>query len=205
MKLRIYIILSVVIVVLIGTVGLQYKSLRSWRERHSQVLQIAKKDSLTSVIYKNQWGHEVAKSEILTLNLNDARKLATTSHLSFLTEIEGVKKNLKNLEQAVQVQAKLSVFTSLPLKDTLVVFHKDSVAAKAWSYRDKYNTLQGLVLRDSTVIMGTATVPLYGAVYWQRKKIMGLRIGAKKYFNEFTTPNHLVKITGSELIQIKKR
>ena len=178
------------------------KDLRAERD---QVITFARRDSAAAQDYLNKFSHQVRRTEETELTLRNARQLAGTERLAFLRELQGVKSNLKNLEAAVSLQTRTAATVQAPSADTIVVVKGDTIHTHKFGYVDEFNSIRGLLIGDTTLVHVTINTPIYGAVYWQRSRILGLRIGRKNYFAEFTTPNSWVRITGAESIKIQRR
>lgn len=197
---------------LVALVNWQRNQIKSLKSRTANLVKVAERDSLSAEFYKNEYGREVARNEVINLTHADALKLLDTRHLNYLKEIEGLKRNLRNLEAAVQVKTELKFDTKLPLLDSLVTLTNGLISdmpnttiLKTWEYSDKYNHFSGIIFPDSISLKGKADIELFGAVHWQRKKVIGLRIGKKQYFNDFYTPNELAEIKGTEFIKVVKK
>lgn len=222
-KARLYVVLAAILIILLSIIHYQRGQIQSWKGRHSDVLEIAKRDSVSATFYKNKYGIEVATNKQLTLTARDAVKLAETQNLQFLKQIEGLKRNYANLEHTIQVQAKLMFETTLPLNtitlpsrafdtEDNIIFNPDTsilinspAIERTFQYKDQYNFIQGRIVNDSVSIKGSSEVPIKGAIYWNRKKFLGIGIGKKVYESAFFTPNPFAKITGTETIKIIKR
>ena len=175
------------------------------RTERDQVITFARRDSAAAQDYLNKYSHQVRRTEETELTLRNALQLAGTERLAFLRELQGVKSNLKNLEAAVSLQTRTAATVQAPSADTIVVVKGDTIHTHKFGYVDEFNSIRGLLIGDTTLVHVTINTPIYGAVYWQRARILGLRIGRKNYFSEFTTPNTWVRITGAESIKIQKR
>lgn len=175
------------------------------RTERDQVITFARRDSAAAQDYINKYSHQVRRTEETELTLRNARQLAGTERLSFLRELQGVKSNLKNLEAAVSLQTRTAATVQAASADTIVVVKGDTIHTHKFGYVDEFNSIRGLLIGDTTLVNVTINTPIYGAVYWERSRILGLRIGRKNYFSEFTTPNTWVRITGAESIKIQKR
>lgn len=220
-KARLYVVLAAILIILLSIIHYQRGQIQSWKGRHSDVLEIAKRDSASATFYKNKYGIEVATNKQLTLTARDAIKLAETQNLKFLKQIEDLRRNYSNLERTIQIQGKLMFETTLPIvtePNTLIlpgtlVDYDTSIFLKTkpytpthrFSYADKFNTLEGVIKNDSVSIKGSSLVPMYGAIYWNRKKFLGIGIGKKVYQNAFFTTNPWAKITGTEVIKIQRK
>jgi hypothetical protein len=204
--LRIIAILVALLLIAGAIVVDQHKMLiRVNSERH-QAISFAKRDSANAMNYKNKFDHQVQRNEITDLSLRNAQDLRNTDRLAFIQELQGVKQNMKNLESAVRIQARATADLRMQLHDTTIYLNGDTLHVHKFGYADKYNSIRGLLEGDTTILANAMiSVPLEGAVYWERTKLLGLRIGRKKFYSEFTTPNKWVKIDNSEYIKIQKR
>lgn len=119
-------------------------------------------------------------------------------------EFGGLKKNLKNLETAInanisitsRVDGKLndSTFTKINGKDTVLV------VGKSFKVNDDFRKLDIAIIGRDISVHEEMTVPLSIVNYWERKRILGLRIGKKLYVTEATSRNPHVKIDKLESI-----
>jgi hypothetical protein len=170
--------------------------------------------------YRNLFGNEVSKNNLLRMDVKTVQDLRKTSELKWLEKFEGLKKNASNLESASRIDAVAEfdltgwVDSTLFLRDPTVSITegatnvtKYDVYIPVFSYSDKYNSITGSIkgTLDSVKIKGIIVAPIKGAVYWQRRKVLWMRIGKKNYFSEFLCENDWVHITNHEEIQVRKR
>lgn len=197
----------VLLVIAAGIITFQRKTITRLATERAQAIKFATLDSARAVEYQNQYGHQVKRTEEVELSLRNARDLSNTERLAFLKELEGVKSNLRNLESAVRLQSMVTADLKLHLRDTTIILTPgDTIHAHKFQYLDQYNSLRGITEGDTTMLVkARISVPLDGAMFWERNKILGLRIGRKKWYAEFTSPNPWVKIDASEYIKIEKR
>ena len=204
--MKVYVIGITTIVSLMALLSVQSCRLEKAQEQIgnlSEGLEVAAKLGATKSdsvqLYVNRFGEEVAKNEASILELSTLRKMREADRLKFLKQFEGLKKNLRNLENASSVELFLledsvpSIVSSLPCKDSIKVF--------VYSLVDEFNTIQATVIDTPKV---EVRVPLYSSVYWQRKKILGLPIGKKTWKVESYTPNKLVRISRQQFFIIGK-
>ncbi len=161
--------------------------------RDQQVRYYMSKDSLL-----------ISKVNSVELDNKNLKELAATKELEYLKQFEGLKKNLKNLETAVnanisitsKVDGKLndSTFTKINGKDTVLV------TGKSFKVNDEFRKLDIAIIGRDISVHEEMTVPLSIVNYWERKRILGLRIGKKLYVTEATSRNPHVKIDKLESI-----
>ncbi len=186
--------------------GLMTKLNTALSER-DQATDYATQSSKQISYYKNKADEEVAKKDAVTLDYKLLQTLSKNNELQWLKQFEGLKSNLKNLEQATQVNTATIASFSTVGKDTTVQI--DSVYHPAFTFENKSQ----YILETGTVIPELkrvdshieVEVPIDLVVYWQRKKFLLLRIGKKEYKTEATSPNKATKITGLDQILIKRR
>lgn len=198
--------LLVVLVFATAIIVHQERTIDRLANERRQAIAFAQRDSAAATNYKNQLGHQVQRTELTELSLRNAQDLINTDRLSFIRQLEGVKQNLKNLEAAVKVQASATADLRLNLGDTTIIINGDTTMVRKFGYVDEYNQVHGFLEGDTTALISARiSVPIDGAMFWERSRFLGLRIGRKKWFGEFTTPNPWVKIDNSEFIKIQKR
>lgn len=202
MNLKLLSFLGVVILLLTGALIITVSSLRTQRAEKKQAIDFANNLNRDLVFYKNDHGHQVARSQALELSLRNAQSLAESERLSFVREFQGMKKSLRNLEHAIRITGQVSSDHSLALEDSIVHFDQDSTFNfQRFNYADSLNSISGVVFPDTVMLKIRATVPLRAAVFWTRKWFLG----KKRYHFDVTSTNPYVTITEAEAIQIKKR
>lgn len=149
--------------------------------------------------YINRDSLLVSKVNATELDNKNLKELASTKELEYLKQFEGLKKNLKNLENAVnanisitsKVDGKLSdsTFTKIEGKDTI------TIVGKSFKLSDEFRKLDIAIVGSDITVHEDMLVPLSLVTYWERKRILGLKIGKKLYVTEATSPNPHVKIT----------
>jgi hypothetical protein len=181
-----------------------------WREAEARADSLgsyakSKDDSVS--YYQNKLGQEVAVKQAVELDYKALQTLSNDRHLEYLKQFEGLKSNLKNLTVATNVTAQAVANFQGKLTDTTVTI--DSVSHKAWTFlnEDTYTREEGTVIPDLSKVITKISmeVPIQGALFWQRKKILFLRIGKKQWRSEFTSPNPHVRLTKTEQLLIQKR
>lgn len=201
-----YLKYGIIAIILLAAFVLMPMFYNKWRQAEDKTNQVA--DYATTrdqeiTYYKNELKREVAKGNALIMDRNAFLELK--SDFQYLTEeFKGVKKNLKNVEQVTRVTANILDTLNIPLRDSSVVINNNTYASRVFDYDDGYNAVSGIIIGDSASISLDIDVPLDILVTWERKRILGLKIGRKKYLVQGTSKNESVKITSLENIVIRK-
>ncbi|MBS1489692.1 MAG: hypothetical protein JSS93_04130 [Bacteroidetes bacterium] len=206
MELKIIAVAIIIISVLGGLVVMEEKKIAQLHKEREQALAFANAETSNTTFYKNKLGRETAKTELLDLTLRNTRELRDNERLVYLGQFAGINQRLNNLDEMSQIHLRFFRNFKLPLRDT-VMLNIDStlLPAKVFSYKDSLNIVQGTIQGKEIQPHIEIKVPLQGVVYWQRKKILGLRIGRKKWYSDITSVNPFVKITSQELIRVNKK
>lgn len=186
---------------------LMYRQWRAAMEANRNLVTYATQKDAFLTYYVNEYNKEVAKKDAVVLEYSTFKKLAEDNHLEYLKNFEGLKRNLKNLEVATNINSETIANLKGGMTDTTYVV--DSTAHRAFSFNisDEWMEVKGVAIPDLKEIRPSVrvNVPIQGVMYWERKKILGLRLGRKKYSTEFTSPNPYTKITNTEQIIVKRR
>jgi hypothetical protein len=206
METKIILVSVLLIAILSGVVVMQEKKISQLHTERSQALAFANVEKSNTIFYKNKFGRETAKTQILDLSLRNVRELRNSDRLKFIEQFEGINNRLNNLVEVSQSNARFVREFKLPLRDTFLL-NVDStlLPAKVFSYKDSLNNISGTIIGKEIKPHVEITVPLQGAMYWQRKKVLGLRIGRKKWFSDLTSTNPFVKIRSQEIIRISRK
>jgi|GEM_PF-5034020 hypothetical protein len=206
MEMKIILVSVLLIAVLAGLVVIQEKKIRQLHTERQQALAFANAEKSTTSFYINKLGRETTKSQILDLSLSNARQLQNNDRLKFIAQFDGINKRLNNLDEVSQAHLQIIKDWKLPLRDT-VLLSVDStlLPTKVFAYKDSLNSIRGTITGKVIQPRIEITVPLQGVMYWQRNKILGLRIGRKKWFSDITSTNPFVKIKSQETIRINRR
>lgn len=214
-NLKMYAILGGTIVLLGLALGFMWDKLQQVKTERNQAIEFnnAREDSL--VYYRNGMGQEIARNAVLDLTLRNIQRLRSDERVSWISKFDGVNKRLNNLESATRTVAQaIGIFTipvaSVP-EDTLdwATWLNDSTWAgpqhiRTFDNHNEWIRVRGTIT-DSVVVRVDAYVPIENVVFWQRKKVVGLRIGRKHWFSETSSSNPYVKITESTVIRVGKR
>ncbi|MEH0156418.1 DUF6549 family protein [Limibacter armeniacum] len=133
--------------------------------------------------YKNKLDYQVSLAETLELDYKTLKNAKENQRLQFLHKFNDLKKKLRRMESAAELDAQLDQFFAAPITDTVKILLMDTVfmpvQKKIALYHDDY-TRFAAIINDSTgmVEVGyTAQVPIDLVIYWDRKWFLG-----KKHF-----------------------
>lgn len=205
MKLTLTGYLIIIVLLLGGVVTWQQRSLSVLRKEHKETIRFAKAEELKATVYENKLGRETAKVQVLELSNRNLRLLRESDRIEFVKQFEGVKKNLRNIEQVLQAEVAFNRDWMLLNRDTVIMINDGTRRAITFTHRDEFNTITGITYGDTTRLQMNITVPLQGAVIWKRKKILGIGLGRKQYEAHLTSLNPNVTITGLELIRVSRK
>jgi hypothetical protein len=164
-------------------------------------IQFATGEKNKTEVYINKFNNSVARTKAAEVSLSNVNALRKTDRLEHLKEVEGLKKNLKNLESTATVTAEIKG-DKIPFQ-TVYLPCKDSIKAFHYLLTDKWNNIDAMVLDTPKFDI---KVPIQSTVYWKRKtKVLWFRVGKKEWIIESTSPNTLVQITSQDLIKVSKR
>lgn len=186
----------------------RYKVLYENKTATAETLQrIMESRSSTLNYYRGKHDNQVATNQALALELSALKELLQEDRFHFIEEVEGLRKNLKNLEQVITINANVNSKFTTPLIDS-------TASISVFRYETPFLKSRGIVT-DSTLVMDEllVVVPIHGVILWQRKhlKLFGQRRswlprwGRKEYKNHFYSTNPDVNLTGIENIKILKR
>lgn len=206
METKIILVALLLIFILSAVVITQEKKIARLHTERDQAIAFATTEKSRTTFYINRLGRETAKTQLLQLSLHNAKELVSSPRLNFIKQFEGVNPRMNNLDEVSQAQVLVSKKFDLPLRD-FTVHSPDSTRTpvKTFAYKDSLNSISGTIWGERIHPIIEITVPLQGVIYWQRKKILGLRIGRKRWFSEITSTNPLVKIKSQEVIRVGKR
>jgi hypothetical protein len=179
-----------------------------WREaidREKAVIEYAKSKDKEIEYYRNSLDEQVAKTDAVLLETKSLRKLAEDNHLAWLHEFDCIKKNLRNVEVATKLQTETIAYLAGSLNDTTIVIDGAPTPAFTFDNSNEWISETGTVIpslkRVETIVK--ATVPVEVVTNWERKSILGLRIGRKQYKVQVKSKNPFTTITGADQILIR--
>jgi hypothetical protein len=208
MKLNIITTLVTIIIVLCISVSVQTCRVNKVIEEKdiaeasaATAIQFANKSESLTETYSNAYNNQIARTKSIEISLANVQALRNTERLKYLKQFEGLKKDLKNLQEGITVIANINE-DSIPVKIVMVPC-KDSIKVFQYQLVDEWNSISAMVLDTPKFDI---KVPIHSVVYWQRKnKILWFRMGKKQWFIESMSPNHLIQITKQELIRVSKK
>lgn len=173
----------------------------------ASVTTLADKNARAAKTYINLHGREVSKNKVLSLSLTNTRKLREIEELQHLNQINGVKKDLRNVQQVITTQAAVIQSLRLTNTDTVIITKTDTVRAARFKYQDKWNLVKGYTTSDSTIIDSLQSIVLLqgGIIAGKRtKKLLFFRVGPRQLESHITCPNPWVKIQDHLIIKVEK-
>ena len=220
-NLKMYAILGGTIVLLGLALGFMWDTLQRVKTERDQAVEFnnATQDSLR--YFKNGWGRETARSAVLDLTLRNAQRLQSDERLAWVRQFESVNKRMNNLESATRTVAQAVGSFTMPLKDTSLILSgwlNDSTwlalgdtadraptPARVFDNTNEWIRVRGIITDDTVTVRVNTKVPIESVVVFERKKVLGLKIGRKQWFQETASPNPYVRITESTVIRVSKR
>ena len=176
------------------------------RADKNEVIKAYSQSSKEAKEYQNKYGQIVNRVEAVTLENKSLKKMIAEGYMPQLKGLEGVKKNVKNLESVVQSQTK--IIDSLKVKsqriDTVYVNAKgDTVRWQRFKarYEDKFSVIEvdemlpGEALFEYSVGTGKQTI----ALFWKKKWFFGKR----KYYGEAVCENPKAKVDSLVIVRGK--
>lgn len=209
--MKIQIGLVILLVLSLGTLKFYYSKYQNEKKQKEGVQQLFSKKQSEIELYKNKQGQLVAKNEVVELENKTIKALVKEGNLSWLTELQGVKKNMRNLESAYRLRTQVLDSILVKLNDTTrtyITIKGDTIEFKAkdWSYSDKFSSFKSYqITPDSSIFTYNISVPLSGAVYWKRKHPFLWIFSKKVYKSELTSENPNVKIIQMDNIKVSKK
>ncbi len=217
MQIKIISILGGAVILLWVTLALLIKRLDTVKTQRDQAIEFSNSRQDSLEYFKNAWGRETARSAVLDLTLRNAQRLQSDERLAWVRQFESVNKRMNNLESATRTVARTVGTFSIPTQpvdttgfdkwwnDSTFWQTEDLALTRTFDNRDEWIRLQGTITDDTVVVRANALVPIENVVVFERKKILGLRIGRKQWFSETASPNPYVTITESTVIRVGKR
>ncbi len=170
------------------------------QEERDQAVAIAANKTEETTFYINKYNQEVAKVKSTEISLDNVNRLIDTKDFEWLKRFNTLKKKYQNLESASNIN--MSFRGDSIIKRTIYVPCADTLELFRYHIKDEYNYIDAVVL-DTPIFELKA--PIYIVSLWERKKILGLRIGKKEYFTEATTSNNLIRVDSIVNFSISRR
>lgn len=165
-----------------------------------QAVSIATKEKEETIFYRNAYDQQVAKVKSTELSLDNVNRLIETKELNWLKQFESLKKKYQNLEQATSIN--MSFRGDSIIRRTIYMPCSDTMKLFRYYIHDEFNYIDAVVL-DTPIFQSRIPINIVGL--WERKRVLGLRIGKKEWFIEATTPNKLYPIDSLVNYTIRRR
>jgi predicted nuclease with TOPRIM domain len=210
-RLKFIFILTAIIAAMGFTVTSLIKENRKLRQDKRHIAKVLVENQQELAYVKDKLGNEVATSEVKDIRIKDLNNIVNNlkdERLQWITEFEGLRKNLRNLELATKINTETILkFETGFDPEVTIVYQGDSVKARPFTYTEPYFYQSGLVLQDRLIVDSLRVeVPIDGIVLWERKhNFLGIRWGKKTYESQFRSKNPNARITGFEQIRIIKK
>lgn len=181
-----------------------YKQRKTFKIERNQLQQFAKVDSSTISWYKNKLNRETAKIPVLELTNRNLKELLDTERLRFAKQFEGVKKNGRNIAGIGSADIGISKTTTVKIDSSWTI--GDPLPA---GFSPVWEASPGITFTvvpgDSLRIRQTFEIRLEGAIFWQRKRLLGLRIGRRIWEADLSSPDSSIHIKQIEVIRISRK
>jgi hypothetical protein len=144
------------------------------------------------------WHNKTETAVVTKDNLENIKELQDIA-----SEINGLKKNLKNLESYINVNSSTTIESTIKIKDTTIYNIKDSSVTKLkhFTYKDKWQRDSVAIIGDSARFFHESNDSLAIVGFWERKWFLG----KKTYFTEIKSYNPNTKINYQRSIKVNKR
>jgi hypothetical protein len=146
-------------------------------------------------------GREVSEIAALQMSVNEIK----TNFPALIQQIKeiGAKAGRINNISEIHTSTEKHIFTSL--HDSAVIRYRDTTAAKAFTYKDKFYNITGLILPDSAQLNIKSTDTLIQVVYLgQRVKRWLWIFGRRQLTQTIRTANPANHVLYQRFIEIKK-
>lgn len=180
-----------------------YKRTQELKAQNNELADYATSKDTEVKYYVNKYNQQVAETETIRMS-NESLKQVKEDFADLAEKFEGVKKNLKNVENVTRLTAEavanFEVPTSEPRIDTTL-----NEMVRDFDNNEEWFRVAGRV-SDNKVYLDSlhVPVPLDVVTYWKRKKILFLRIGRKEYSTSATSENPYITVTKLKAI-VKKQ
>jgi hypothetical protein len=198
-KYRFWVLLLCFFVVC-GIGSYYFNKLQHAKQVHKEVLYSLDSTKQETRFYKNEYSKQVAFNQNVEMSLEALKDLQKANKLEFLKQFEGLKKNLKNLESATQIESKIEGTAKAILKDTIIKEYHPIENVKHFRYVDNETFIKGIVIKDSVFLDYRMNMNLDVVVLWERKWFLG----KKQYKVQATSRSEKVDILKLHSFTVKK-
>jgi hypothetical protein len=146
--------------------------------------------------YRNENNELVSRVSAFHASQETLKELYEAGRFEWLKSLEGIRKDLKNLQSATRIESVVRDSVSVVFRDTII----QNVPAKSFKYFDEYAKISGYATSENLHISYQIETPLRVAIYWKRKWFLG----KKEYKAEAVSPNPNFIINQIEAVSVKK-
>jgi len=202
------VILIIAVISGIGTINVLIKKYQEEKADKEGIMKLNEIQAGTIVEYRNQNNRLVSRAEVAEIRGKTIAEMMQTGQLKWLKELEGLKKNMKNLEYAYNIQSSASDSLRLKLDKVSSVFINstgDTVIFQGvkFKFNDKYARITAEQISPDSIDIGYhIDVPISGALFWKRKFWI---FSKKKYYAEVTSENPNVIIPKVISLRTRKK
>ncbi len=199
-KIRLALIGIVFLLILLGFAFVKMLALKSSLTKANDYKSLYETRDTENKVWKDQSGYWRNRAETVEITKDNLGVIRELSGLS--AQFEGLKKNMKNLENYIQASSSTTINKTIYLTDTSYI-GSDSIRikAQAFSYADKFDTIQGLVKKGTVDIKIKHRDKLDIVQYWDRKWFLG----KKKTLIEIKSENPNTTVDYSKNIKVKRK
>jgi len=164
---------------------------RSRAERFEGNFRITQ-DTLTFIRAKN--GDMMARIEALQFSEKELK----TYNKDLTKRLKERDIRIKDLQTALNISSQTEVDITIPRRDTMIKLQPVSMG----TYKDKWNSLTGVITKDSINFRFSATDSLYIYHHIQKHKFLCIRWGKKAEWWDISNKNPFIKISGFKVVQV---
>jgi len=201
-KYRQFILIALVLLFAWTTYDQSLK-LSNERSQKDEVIKALSKKTLEAKVYQNKYGATVTRIQALEFDRATLKAMVEKGFIPEIKGLEGVKKNVKNLESVLQTQTEMiDSLLAISSRKPVIVQGDTIDHLFALEYKDKFAEItveelkEGQSILEYQISTGKQTV----AIFWSRKWFLG----RKSWSGEATCENPKARVD-SLLVVVKKR
>lgn len=230
MHFKIYAGALVLIGALIGMLWMNEQKIQRLKSDNAELVDLsnARGDSLKTFRLAN--GQKATRTTVLDLSRRNANAVANDERIAWTKKFGHKPKQLEEAaktDMVADATFTIQFDTIAKLRDPVIWLSNDSLylqirgrtlnvtrdglepktlcPERTFDNHYEWFRIHGRVTADTLIVDLSVPVPLECVVIWERKKILGLRIGKKEWFKETTSANPHVTITKDEITRIGKK
>lgn len=190
-----YIIISMAFLILVSTNVLIYKSNRRLKEDNDRL-----KNNQTALIEKNR--QYTGRIREMTLTIDEFKE----NFPKLQEELRKEKIKTKHLKDITSTKTQIIIEKKIPVYDTIFIKETgDTTKALIFNYKDQWNTINGMVAKDTADISFQGKDTLDIIAYRVPRKFLFFNCKTKYIEVRTTNRNPNIEITAQERIAIRKR